>query len=415
MDIRSLANQIFSGVLEISRDGAGVTRSAYGDTETRAIEFLEEIARRFNIHTYRDPAENVVFEQNEGAKDRYILVGSHVDSVPKGGNYDGLAGVAAGLLLLCEFEESGVQPPVPVKAIGFRGEESAWFGIPYLGSKALLGSITDTELKALHRDTNKPLRDNLRNAGADIEKIVQKVPLLEIDRVAAFLELHIEQGPIMVDRDLPVASVAGIRGNLRHRSIRCCGEAGHSGAVPRWLRHDTVFATSELITRLDDHWTTILQHGGDLVLTFGMLSTNPLEHAMTRIPGEVSFSFDARSQNDSTLNAMEALLHSECETIEHDRRVSFQFDPVIRTPSAVLDRSIVDRLSVVIESEGYVSETIPSGAGHDAAVFANAGVPTGMIFIRNQNGSHNPKEDMDIDDFMAGIRVLQRFIQEFSK
>lgn len=415
MDIRSLANQIFSGVMEISRDGAGVTRSAYGDTETRAIEFLEEIARRFNIHTFRDPAENVVFEQNEGAKDRYILVGSHVDSVPKGGNYDGLAGVAAGLLLLCEFEESGVQPPVPVRVIGFRGEESAWFGIPYLGSKALLGNITDTELKALHRDTNKPLRDYFRNAGADIEKIVQKVPLLEIDRVAVFLELHIEQGPIMVDRDLPVASVAGIRGNLRHRSIRCCGEAGHSGAVPRWLRHDTVFATSELITRLDDHWTTILQHGGDLVLTFGMLSTNPLEHAMTRIPGEVSFSFDARSQNDSTLNAMEALLHSECETIEHDRRVSFQFDPVIRTPSAVLDRSIVDRLSAIIESEGHVSETIPSGAGHDAAVFANAGVPTGMIFIRNQNGSHNPKEDVDIDDFMAGVRVLQRFLQEFSK
>ena len=415
MDIRSLANQIFSGILEISRDDAGVTRSAYGATETRAIEFLEEIARRFNIHTYRDPAENVVFEQNDDANDRYILVGSHMDSVPQGGNYDGLAGVAAGLLLLCEFEESGVQAPVPVRVIGFRGEESAWFGIPYLGSKALLGNITDTELEALHRDTNKPLRDYLRNAGADIEKIVQKVPLLEIDRVAAFIELHIEQGPIMVDRDLPVASVAGIRGNLRHRSIRCCGEAGHSGAVPRWLRHDTVFATSELITRLDDHWTTILQHGGDLVLTFGMLSTNPLEHAMTRIPGEVSFSFDARSQNDSTLNAMEALLHSECETIEHDRRVSFQFDPVIHTPSAVLDRSIVDRLSAIIESEGYVSETIPSGAGHDAAVFANAGVPTGMVFIRNQNGSHNPKEDMDIDDFMAGVCVLQRFIQEFTE
>ena len=136
---------------------------------------------------------------------------------------------------------------------------------------------------------------------------------------------------------------------------------------------------------------------------------------MTRIPGEVSFSFDARSQNDSTLNAMEGLLHSECETIEHDRRVSFRFDPVIHTPSAVLDRSIVDRLSAIIESEGYVSETIPSGAGHDAAIFANAGVPTGMVFIRNQNGSHNPKEDMDIDDFMAGVRVLQKFIQEFTE
>ena len=134
---------------------------------------------------------------------------------------------------------------------------------------------------------------------------------------------------------------------------------------------------------------------------------------MTRIPGDVSFSFEARSQNDSTLNAMEALLHSECETIEHDRRVSFEFDPIIRTPSAVLDRSIADRFSALIESEGLVSETIPSGAGHDAAVFSNAGVPTGMLFIRNRNGSHNPKEDMDIEDFLAAVRVLRKFVLEY--
>ncbi len=414
MDLRPLAEQIFSDVLEISRDGKGVSRSAYGDSETRVIEFLEEIARRFNLHTYRDAAENVVFELNDNAmEDRFILVGSHMDSVPKGGNYDGLAGVVAGLLLLFEFKKNGLRPPVPVKVMGFRGEESAWFGIPYLGSKALLGKITDSELEAVHRDTQRPFRDYMQKVGADVQRISQGIPLLGIDCVAAFIELHIEQGPIMVDRNLPVASVTGIRGSLRHRSLRCRGEAGHSGAVPRWLRRDAVFATAELITRLDDHWSTILQHGGDLVLTFGILSTNPQEHAMTRIPGEVCFSFEARSQNESTLNAMEALLHSECETIENDRRVAFEFDPVIKTPPAVLNRTIVDRLSAVIESEGHVSETIPSGAGHDAAVFANAGVPAGMIFVRNRNGSHNPKEDMDMDDFVAGIHVLQQFILEY--
>jgi beta-ureidopropionase / N-carbamoyl-L-amino-acid hydrolase len=413
MDTRKLSEEIFSGVLDISRDSTGVTRAAYGETETQTIAFLEEIARRFNIHTFRDPAANVVFEQDAAAEAPYILIGSHLDTVPKGGNYDGLAGVAAGLVLLCEFQQTGVRPPVPVKAIGFRGEESAWFGVPYLGSKSLLGKITPTELEALHRDTQKPFKDYLLHAGADVDRIAQGIPLLNADRVAAFIELHIEQGPIMVDRKLPVASVAGIRGNLRHRCIRCLGEAGHSGAVPRWLRHDAVFAASELITRIDDHWNTILQHGGDVVLTFGILSTNPQEHAMTRIPGDVSFSFEARSQNDSTLNAMEALLHSECETIEHDRRVSFEFDPIIRTPSALLDRSIVERFSTLIESEGLVAETIPSGAGHDAAVFANAGVPTGMLFIRNQNGSHNPREEMDMEDFLAAVRILRRFILEY--
>jgi N-carbamoyl-L-amino-acid hydrolase len=414
MDLKVLAEQIFSEVLKISRDGKGVSRSAYGDIETRVIAFLEETARRFNLHTYRDAAANVVFEQNNNAiEDRFILVGSHLDSVPKGGNYDGLAGVAAGLLLLLEFKKSGVRPPVPVRVIGFRGEESAWFGIPYLGSRALLGKITETELEAVHRDTKRPFRDYIRKVGADVERISKGIPLLDIDCVDAFIELHIEQGPIMVDRSLPVSSVTGIRGSVRYRSICCRGEAGHSGAVPRWLRHDAAFATAELITRLDDHWATILQHGGDLVVTFGILSTNPQEHAMTRIPGEVCFSFEARSQNESTLNAMEALLRSECETIENDRRVVFEFDPVINTPPAVLNKTMVDRLSAVIESEGHVSETIPSGAGHDAAVFANAGVPAGMIFIRNRNGSHNPKEDMDMDDFVAGIRVLHRFILEY--
>ncbi len=414
MDLRKLAEQIFSGIGEISRDGEGITRAAFEDTETAAIVFLEDTARRFNLHTFRDAAANVVFERDKDPTDGpYILVGSHMDSVPKGGNFDGLAGVVAGLLLLCELQQTGKKTSIPVKVIGFRGEESAWFGVPYLGSKALLGKITDTELDAAHRDTKKPYRDYIRKVGADVDRITRGIPLLDIKRVAAFIELHIEQGPIMVDRKLPVAAVAGIRGNVRHRSIRCLGEAGHSGAVPRWLRHDAVIATSELITRIDDHWTTILQHGGDVVLTFGMLSTNPEEHAMTRIPGDVSFSFEARSRNDSTLSAMEALLHSECETIEHDRRVSFEFDPIIRTPSAVLDRSIVDRFSALIQSEGLVSETIPSGAGHDAAVFSNAGVPSGMLFIRNRNGSHNPREDMDIDDFLAAVRVLRRFVLEY--
>lgn len=413
MDLRSLAEKIFSGIRELSRDGEGVTRAAFGETETRAIAFLEGIARQFNLHTFRDPAANVVFQrEGENPVGPHILIGSHMDSVPRGGNYDGLAGVAAGLMLLCDFQQTGQWPRVPVTVIGFRGEESAWFGVPYLGSKALLGRITETELKAVHRNGKKPYRDHLQSVGADVDRIARGIPLLDVGRLTAFIELHIEQGPIMVDRNLPVAAVAGIRGNLRHREIRCLGEAGHSGAVPRWLRHDAVFAVSELITRIDDHWTTILQHGGDLVLTFGMLSTNAEEHAMTRIPGDVRFSFESRSQNDSTLTAMEALLHSECETIEHDRRVSFQFDPVIRTPSAVLDRSIVDRLSAIIESEGFVSETIPSGAGHDAAVFANAGVPAGMLFIRNRNGSHNPREEMDIEDFMIAVRVLRRFIFE---
>jgi len=416
MELKALADQIFSDVLKVSRDGRGVSRPAYGDAETRTIEVLQDYADRFHIHSYRDPAANVVFEtKGPAGAQRHILIGSHLDSVPNGGNYDGLAGVVAGILLLHQFQSSAPHPKLPVKVIGFRGEESAWFGIPYLGSKALLGRLTAADLEALHRDGRKPLKESLESVGADVQRIARGTPLIDTDRVAAFIELHIEQGPIMVDRNLPVAAVTGIRGSSRHRRIHCRGAAAHSGATPRWLRRDAVFATAELITRLDDHWTTILQHGGDLVLTVGMLSTDPQKHAMTRIPGDVRFSFEARSQNQSTLTALEALLLSECETIENNRRVAFEFDTVIRTPPAVLDKSILRCICGAIEAEGYTSETLPSGAGHDAAVFATAGVPTGMIFIRNQNGSHNPEESIDMDDFIAGVRVLHRSVLEYSK
>ena len=209
---------------------------------------------------------------------------------------------------------------------------------------------------------------------------------------------------------MPVASVTGIRGNIRHRRIRCVGASGHSGAVPRWLRRDAVFAVSDLIMRLDDHWQTIQQHGGDLVVTVGILHTDSRHDAMSRVPGEAEFSFEARSESGSTLDALEALLRSECEALERDRKVRFEFDPIIRSDPATCEASVVEGLRGACRTLGLPDESIPSGAGHDAAILANVGVPTGMIFVRNENGSHNPAEAMDIDDFMAGYSVLRRFL-----
>lgn len=134
---------------------------------------------------------------------------------------------------------------------------------------------------------------------------------------------------------------------------------------------------------------------------------------MSRIPGEVTFSFEARSQYEHTLAAIEALLHSECATITYERKVIFEFDKPVKTPPAVMDQNLVERINNACVEEGLPVEAIPSGAGHDASLFANAGVSTGMIFVRNRNGSHNPEEEMDMKDFMWGISVLYRTITEF--
>src|SRR5690606_33423454 len=132
-------------------------------------------------------------------------------------------------------------------------------------------------------------------------------------------------GPVMVARNLPVAVVTGLRGNIRHRDVVCRGEAGHAGAIPRWLRHDAVMATADLLHRYDAHWRALLERGLDLVVTAGMISTNPEEHAMSRIPGECRFCLEVRSQSIDTLEAFYQLMRSEADNVGRERGVAFEF------------------------------------------------------------------------------------------
>jgi len=219
----------------------------------------------------------------------------------------------------------------------------------------------------------------------------------------------------MVARQWPVAPVTGIRGNIRHNRVLCKGEAGHSGAVPRWLRKDPVLAVAELLSRLDEHWRVLQQMGMDLVMTCGILSTNPATHAVSVIPGEVGFSFEVRSQSRDTLEQFYKLMRNECEDIGADRGVAFVFDRRLYSEPATMDPAWVARFTEACERAGVEMEPMASGAGHDAAVFANAGVPSGMLFIRNDHGSHNPHEAMEIADFMLGVDVLHRAIEAGEK
>jgi beta-ureidopropionase / N-carbamoyl-L-amino-acid hydrolase len=256
----------------------------------------------------------------------FIACGSHLDSVPQGGNYDGSAGVIAGLLALCRMRTEGFVLARSIKLLALRGEESAWFGRAYIGSSALFGKLSAEDLTLPNLVSGRPLIDCMREVGVAVDRVAHGETLLDPAAVAAWLELHIEQGPVLVARNLPLAIITGIRGNFRHRTVECLGEAGHSGAIPRWLRHDTVFATAELIMRLDRHWRTLLERGRDLVMTAGIIGTDPAEHALARIPGRLRFSFEARSQSTETLEGFYDLFLSECAGISEERGVRFDFD-----------------------------------------------------------------------------------------
>jgi len=408
--LKDVAGKLLDEVRQATFDGVGVTRASYGEGENRAMAIIEAFARAEGLACDRDAVDNRIIRVPGEPAGAPVLIGSHLDSVPQGGNFDGLAGVVAGLLVLLHYSRRGQVPPRPIHVLALRGEESAWYGKAYMGSLSLTGQLTAADLDLKQRETGRTMREDMQALGIDTTRIEAGERLVDPAQVAAYLELHIEQGPTMVARKWAVAPVTGIRGNVRHNRILCKGETGHSGAVPRWLRKDAVLAVAELMTRLDEHWRVLQQMGMDMVMTCGMVSTDPKSHAVSVIPGEVAFSFEVRSQDNDVLERFHKLMLEECERIGRSRGVEFLFDRRLYTAPATMDPAWVARLSSACEAHAIDMEPMPSGAGHDAAVFANAGVSCGMVFVRNDRGSHNPHEAMDLQDFFSGVEVLHRAI-----
>ena len=405
--LQPLAQQLFADIRALTFDGVGVTRASYGAGENACARHLEAFARAEGLEVTTDRAGNFIYSDPADTRQGPVIwTGSHLDSVPQGGNYDGLAGIVAGLLVLIAAKRQGVTLPAPLQVIGFRGEESAWFGKAYMGSGALWGKLTAADLALQRREDGVTLGDALAACGADLAAIARQDKLFNPADIRAYVELHIEQGPVMVAREIPVGVVSGIRGNVRHNKIECFGEAQHSGVVPRWLRKDAVFAVSDLIVRLDTHWRALLERGTDLVVTCGVVQTNPAEHSISRVPGYAHFSFEARSKSSDTLEAFYQLVQAEMASIERERGVKFQLDRRLLSEPAVTDPQLCDLMAKACRERGIAHERIPSGAGHDAALFANGGVPSAMVFVRNQHGSHNPHEAMELSDFMLGTQVM---------
>ncbi|MEO0980854.1 MAG: Zn-dependent hydrolase [Pseudomonadota bacterium] len=404
-------SRLFSEIAALSADAEGVSRPAYSTIETQTLSYLENFAAEHELSVRYDAAKCGVFSLPEDADaDQFVAIGSHVDSVPSGGNFDGLAGVIAGIMCLCKARQEGKRFKRPVKVLAMRAEESAWFGPCYVSSKIMFGALTEEERLSCHNGDGRTLETHMAEIGIDIDKVRRQEPLADPASFLEYIELHIEQGPLLVEKKLPTAIVSGIRGNLRHKKIRCIGQPGHSGAVPRAYRRDPVLATCDLLHRLDESWLTVLQKGGDLVLTSGIVATDPEKHSLSRIPDQVDFSFDIRSQSAETLMHMRSLLHDEMKIIERERKVRFELDQELSTSPAICDQEVVDGLLAAMERSGFEPFLMASGGGHDAAVFSNAQVPTAMVFVRNRNGSHNPGEAMEVGDLLAGTSIIYNYL-----
>ena len=412
---RPLAEKLFSTLLDLSRDSeGGVTRAPYSAEETQIHRRFGEIAESLGLTVTQDAMANtyMTLPGREPAAKK-ILVGSHLDSVKQGGNFDGAAGVVAGLVACAVLKDLGVQPNCDISVMGVRAEESAWFGVSYIGSRGSLGLLPDGALDAKRSDNGLVLADGIRVAGGDPAAVAARRKTFEPTDLRCFLELHIEQGPLL-DRDgLPVGIVTGIPGNFRFPAARVLGEYGHVGLLKGW-RRDAVTAASEFVVAMDELWSDWEASGKPMACTIGEFCTNPELHAMTKVPGELRFTLDVRAYSAEHLRLLEKKTLAIIRSIEERRGVRFELGSTARAAVGEMDASICDGFEAIAHKLAIPTRRLGSPASHDSAAFAAAGVPTAMIFVRNANGSHNPDEAMTIDDFLQATAIMTAWIAEAS-
>ena len=403
----TFAASLFDALREGTSRGRGIWRDTYGAGENFAHGLLAQTARELGFAVEQDAAANtyVGFAGSDRGQ-RRVIVGSHLDSVADGGNFDGAAGVVAGMIAIKALKESGFRPRRDITVMGVRAEESVWFGTTFFGSSAALGNLAPDALQKKRTDTDRTLSEHLRACGGDPEKLQSGEPHLEATEVAAFLEVHIEQGPLLEAEKLPIGIVTGIRGNWRLPSARITGKYDHCGGVPRAYRHDSVMAGADFIHALDALWREWDAAGRDMAFTVGKFFTDPQQHALTKIAGEVSLSLDVRSLDAQSLTELEERVYSIAREIAARRGVTFDLGTATRAPVAAVAPAICAAFEAGAAELGIPTRLIGSGASHDAAAFAYAGVPMGMLFVRNANGSHNPSEHMEIADLLHATRLL---------
>jgi N-carbamoyl-L-amino-acid hydrolase len=415
-----LAVRILEELRARSVDEAGVTRPSYGPGEQIGHDLMRAAANEGGLEVTTDAAGNLYATLPGLDRDASRwLSGSHFDSVPHGGNYDGAAGAVAALVSILALKDLGISPRQDMTAMAIRAEEcSSWFTGEHgghLGSRAALGLLQPSELDtAIHLGSGRTLGQSIEDAGFDADAVRRGPPPLSAKTVRGFVELHIEQGPVLVRQGVSVGIVTSIRGTVRARDARCVGAYSHSGAVPQELRQDAVLATAELINRIEKQCDEVRSAGGDVVFSVGRFHTDAAVDSLSKVPGEVRFTIDLRCQDASVLLPLNPLLDRYAQEIGTRRNVRFELgrravaEPTAMNPAF---RSVLRNQAALL---GIEAPEIPCGAGHDAAEFVRANIPSCMIFVRNTGESHNPDEDMELADFRDGVLLLTSFLAEMT-
>jgi allantoate deiminase len=391
--VSSLATDLEEAA-RIGADGGGVSRFAWTVELARANEWLIGRLRELGLETEIDSAGNVVgrWEEGEGSA---VVVGSHLDTVPRGGRYDGALGVLAALDVVRTLRRDEVALRRPLWVVSFNDEEGSRLQTGMLGSRAFAG---DLDLEDWQR---RGVADAMAAAGFDFERLPAA---RRIQDVGAYLELHIEQGPVLEQEGLDLGIVTGIAGLLGFR-VRLTGEANHAGTTPMAARRDALAGAARVVLALREE----ARAQADMTANVGILTVAP--GGFNVIPGTAEFTIDARSGDAAAFARIEHFVREMLERIAAEEQLEVDLAETHRKPPTPLDAGLQDVLAEAAAAEGASARRMPSGAGHDAMVLAKH-VAAGMLFVPSRGGiSHSPDEYTPPEQCELGARVLTRAVR----
>lgn len=387
---------------ELSEDDAALTRRFATREHRQALELIGGWMAEAGMTTRLDDAGTLIGRYEGTSADAAALIlGSHQDTVRDGGKYDGMFGIAAPIAAVDALHRAGRRLPFPIEVVTFGDEEGTRFQTTLFGSRALAGTFDMAVLEKAD-DDGITVGQALRDFGLAPERI----PDLARDpaQVRGFLEVHIEQGPVLETAGLPVGVVTAIAGCSRLKAT-VTGEAGHAGTVPMDQRRDALACAAEMVLAVESH----CGREDSMVGTVGRLEVHP--GAINVIPAQAAFTVDLRAPDDAVRTAARDALLARLQSIADARGLAVRLNVLYEVGAATMDPRLQDALAAAVAAEGHAPRRLFSGAGHDAMAMADL-CPTAMLFVRCKGGiSHNPAESIEPDDAACAVRVLIRVLE----
>ena len=380
--------------------GGGLTRLAFSKEDLEARKFLINLIEKNGFKLKIDNVGNIYAIYDEGCElgAKPVCVGSHIDSVPNGGFYDGTLGVMAGLEALSSIKEAGIKLKRPLWLINFSCEESSRFKTATIGSKIISGKLSQQRLHELKDEDGISLFEAMSAAGFKPQNLDEAI--LKENSLHAYLELHIEQGPVLERSSISVGVVSGIAAPIRFE-ITIHGKADHSGATPMNMRSDALLAASHIIIAANK----FAKNKKTAVATVGYVHAKP--GVLNVVPGEARLGVDLRDIDKASLEELNLELRNFVGELSHELKFSYEIRELSSDEPVKLSEHAINLLEDEAKKLGVKTLTLPSGAGHDAMNLTKLASSVGMLFIPCVDGiSHNTKEAINFKDAVAATKIL---------